>query len=222
MIHIQHLYNNAKEILQSCFKDKVSFPIDVKAVAERLGIRISCIPMAGLSNENIRRVNSKIMQMSIFKNPFSGKREVELNVDSGIPLASKRFAIAYGIAEYILHPDEKDLFITYEVMPLCPKNESVLSAEILALFLLMPADIVLTELQEYLKERAELQERLTKREAQNFLPVSTEKWVKYLSERAGVTEYHAILGYQYARELSCYISKNEWKEISYESTKISE
>ena len=118
MIHIQHLYNNAKEILQSCFKDKVSFPIDVKAVAERLGIRISCIPMAGLSNENIRRVNSKIMQMSIFKNPFSGKREVELNVDSGIPLASKRFAIAYGIAEYILHPDEKDLFITLEILKL--------------------------------------------------------------------------------------------------------
>lgn len=173
--------------------------------------------MTDLSNENIRRVNSKIMQMSIFENPFRNKREVELDIDSGIPLTSKRFAIAYGIAEYILHPDEKDLFITYEVMPLCPKNESALSAEILALFLLMPEDIVLTELQEYLKERVELQEHLTKREIQNFLPVSTEKWVKYLSERAGVTEYHAILGYQYARELSCCTSEHKRKEISCES-----
>ena len=199
MIHIQHLYNNAKEILQSYFKDEVSFPVDVKAVAERLGIKISCIPMADLSNENIRRVNSKIMQMSIFENPFRNKREVELNVDSGIPLASKRFAIAYGIAEYILHPDEMDLFITYEVMPLCPKNESVLSAEILALFLIMPADIVMAELQEYLKER----------EVQDSFPVSSEEWIKYLSERAGVTEYHAILGYQYARELSCCSLKDK-------------
>ena len=199
MIHIQNLHNNAKEILQSYFKDEVSFPVDVKAVAEHLEIRISCIPMADLSNENIRRVNSKIMQLSIFKNPISGKREVELNVDSGIPLESKRYAIAYGIAEYILHPDEKDLFVTYEVMPLSPKNESVLSAEILALFLLMPTDIVLADLQEYLKER----------EAHNSLPVSSEEWIKYLSERTGVTEYHAILGYQYVRELSCCSLKDK-------------
>lgn len=37
------------------------------------------------------------------------------------------------------------------------------------------------------------------------IPISTEEWIKYLSEKAGVSEYYVAYGYQYLRSVAYWI-----------------
>lgn len=195
MQNLHQMYCFAEELLTECFGEKSSLPIDVLKIAEYLNISVEEIDMEKVSNENRMRINYKLMQLSKPENRFVKETETFLYVEKNIPISSKRYAVAYGIAQYVLCKDEKDVFKTYSVLPLCPIHKEDFDAEVLALFLLLPVKETLMELYDYIAERKK----------KGDIPIGTEDWIKYLSERAGVSEYYAIQGYQYIRNIACFI-----------------
>lgn len=124
-------------------------------------------------------------------------RRVDLFLDScnDVPVASKRYAIANEIAQYIFHKEDKKIYKNYFVMPMCPTKSDALVAEIFSIFLLIPMRNFLQELYDYVKYRIKEQS----------IPISTEEWIKYLSEKTGVSEYYVANGYQYLRSVAYWI-----------------
>ena len=80
-------------------------------------------------------------------------------------------------------------------MPMCPTKSDALVAEIFSIFLLIPMRNFLQELYDYVKYRIKEQS----------IPISTEEWIKYLSEKTGVSEYYVANGYQYLRSVAYWI-----------------
>ena len=60
------------------------------------------------------------------------------------------------------------------------------------------------------------------------IPISTEEWIKYLAERAGVPEYYVAYGYQYLRSCAFLIyqawtaDSEKIKEIKMTKTELKE
>lgn len=128
-------------------------------------------------------------KLSVQKNIFSREKETIIYADKYVPEASKRYAIMNQIVQYILHKDNAEIYKNYFVMPMCPTKSDILVTEIFSVFLLIPMRNFLNEFCEYVKYRTQEQN----------IPISTEEWIKYLSERAGVSEYYVAYGYQYLR-----------------------
>ena len=195
---MQNLYQIcclSEELLTECFGKSFDLPIDILKIAEYLNISIEEIDMEKVSNENTFRINYKLMQLSKLENIFAKENETFLYVEKSIPISSKRYVVAYGIAQYILHKDEKNIFKTYFVLPLCSTKKEDFDAEVLALFLLLPVKKTLLELHDYIAERKK----------NGDIPISTEEWIKYISERGGVSEYYAVQGYQNIRNIACFL-----------------
>lgn len=187
-----------EKLLRYCLtEEELSLPIDIRKVAEVLGIQIEEVNINEFSNENVKRLNHKIAQLSVQKNYFTGEREAIIYADKFVPLSSKRYAIANEIVQYILHEREEEIYESYFVMPMCPVKIDELVTEIFAIFLLIPLRCFLNEFYEY----------VTYRNAEQKIPISTEEWIKYLSERAGVSEYYVAYGYQYLRSAAYWIGR---------------
>ena len=183
----------AEKLLHLCYeKQPISFPIDVSKIADKLGILIEDVNINDFSNEHIKRSNHKIAQLSVQKSIFSREKETIIYADKYVPEASKRYAIMNEIVQYILHKDNAEVYKNYFVMPMCPTKSDILVTEIFSIFLLIPMRNFLNEFCEYVKYRTYEQN----------IPISTEEWIKYLSERAGVSEYYVAYGYQYLRSAS--------------------
>ena len=60
---------------------------------------------------------------------------------------------------------------------------------------MIPMRNFLQELYDYVKYRIKEQS----------IPISTEEWIKYLSEKTGVSEYYVANGYQYLRSVAYWI-----------------
>ena len=80
-------------------------------------------------------------------------------------------------------------------MKMCPTKSDALVTEIFSIFLLIPMRNFLQEFYDYVKYRIKEQN----------IPISTEEWIKYLSEKAGVSEYYVAYGYQYLRSVAYWI-----------------
>lgn len=209
----------AEKLLKYCFEDEpITLPIDIRKVAEKLGMHIEEVNINDFSNENVRRSNHKIAQLSVQKNLISGEKEVTIYADKYIPISSKRYAIANEIAQYILHIDDKKIYENYFVMPMCPVKIDELITDIFSIFLLIPTRNFLNEFYVYVKYRSDEQK----------IPISTEEWIKYLAERAGVSEYYVAYGYQYLRSSAYWIyqawtaDSEKLKEIKMSQTEAKE
>ena len=163
------------------------------------------------SNEHIKRSNHKIAQLSVQESVFSGERETVIYVDKYVPEASKRYAITNEIVQYIFHKDDAMIYKNYFVMPMCPTKSDTLVTEIFSIFLLIPMKNFLNEFCEYVEYRTDEQN----------IPISTEEWIKYLSERSGVSEYYVAYGYQYLRSAAYWVYQAwEFKDNQEKLTEI--
>ena len=186
----------AEKLLNYCFEDeKISLPVDIRKLAEKLDIHIEEMNIDDLSNKNVDRSNHKIAQLLVQNNIFTGEREVIICVDKHIPISSKRYATIYEIAQYILHKDEARIYENYCVVPMCPTKIDKLITDIFSIFLLIPMRNFLNELCEYIEYR----------NSEQKIPIGTEEWIRYLAERAGISEYYAAYGYQYLRGCAYWI-----------------
>lgn len=202
-----------KLILSVLELDKCSLPVDIEQLAEKLNIRIEAEELNAFENENVLRMNRKIGQLVIRKDVYSGEKIVTINVDKMAPLSSKRYAIANEIAHYLLHKDEENYYENYFIMPMCPKHKEEIAIDIFAIFLLVPVRAFFEEFAKYVKERVETQK----------IPITTEDWMRYLSERAVLSEYYVAYGYQYLRAVGYWVYQARYSNNEDEKNiKISE
>lgn len=212
---IQYYWNAgiyAEKLLELCYeKQPIRFPIDISKITEKLGILIEDVNINDFSNEHVKRSNHKIAQLSVQENIFSGEKETIIYVDKYVPEASKRYAITNEIVQYIFHKDDTKIYKNYFVMPMCPTKSDTLVTEIFSIFLLIPMRNFLDEFCKYVKYRTNEQN----------IPISTEEWIKYLSERAGVSEYYVAYGYQYLRSAAYWFYQAwEFKDNQEKLTEI--
>ena len=186
----------AEKLLKYCFEDEeITLPIDIRKIAEKLDIHIEEVNINDFSNENVKRSNHKIAQLLVQNNFFTGGKEVINYADKYIPVSSKRYAIVNEMVQYILHKDETKIYENYFVMPMCPVKIDELITDIFSIFLLIPMKNFVDEFCKYVDYRS----------AEQKIPISTEEWIKYLAERAGVSEYYVAYGYQYLRSCAYWI-----------------
>ena len=209
----------AEKLLEYCYGDKpLSLPINFHKIENKLKIFTGQVDMKDFSNDNIKRPNRKVSQLLIEKNPITQENEVIIYVDKNIPTLQKRYAVTNEIAKYILHINDKKIYEDYFVMPMLPVNSYDLIADIFSIFLLIPMKLFLDEFYEYVKYRSDTQK----------IPISTEEWIKYLAERAGVPEYYVAYEYQYLRSCAFWIyqaltaDSEKLKEIRMTKTELKE
>lgn len=175
---------------EGCF-----FPVDIETLATELGIEIEERNLNEFQNENIRALNRKIGQLVIRKDSYTGQKSVTIYVDSMAPPSSRRYAIANEIVQYLLNYDAEKYYENYFIMPMCPMKMEEIAADIFSVFLLIPMRQFLVEFARYVKYRVSNQK----------IPITTEEWIRYLSERSVLSDYYVAYGYQYLRGIGYWV-----------------
>lgn len=184
-----------KLILDVMGGERCDFPVDVEALAKKLGIAVETENLNEFQNRKIRSLNRKIGQLIIRRNSYTGEREVTIRVEKMAPPSSSRYAIANEIVHYLLHYDDEKYYENYFIMPMCPKTMEEVAADIFAVFLLIPMRQFLVEFSQFVKYEVENQN----------IPITTEEWIQHLSDRAVLSEYYVAYGYQYLRGIGYWV-----------------
>lgn len=171
----------------------MKFPIDVERLAEKLNINIDEEGWSEFPFE--KTMNKKIGQVIISRDVFNDTIRKTIITDKSVALSAKRYAIAHEIVHCIMHYDKKDYYEAYCIMPLCPVSMEEIVADIFAIFLLIPVRLFFDEFVSYIENQRREEE----------MPVTTEKWMKYLAERSLVSEYYVAYGYQQLRYVAYWI-----------------
>lgn len=90
---------------------------------------------------------------------------------------------------------EKERYENYFIMPMIPLNMEELKIDIFSVFLLIPISQFFKEFKEFVEYSRETQR----------VPVATEDWLRYLSEKAVLSEFYTACGYQYLRSVGYWI-----------------
>lgn len=178
------LANKIENFLQKVYQEKgreLEFPVDVRLICEEMGI--SVIPKAiGISAPN--QFNKVLGQISIDMD------EKLIIVNSKVSLKTQRYAIAHSIGRYLLLK-EKSLFEYSYAIPLMPDELGEISADTVALFLLLPLNVFKKEFKDYLKK------------IKNY-PLDVDKWLQYLSDKSQIPVFNLAIGYQQLKQVACH------------------
>lgn len=188
-------YLAEKLLINVLGEDQDTFPVDIEAFAEKLGIEIEEENLNQFQNENVRELNRKIGQLVMRKDSYTNEKRVTIYVDRMAPPSSRRYAIANEIVHYLLHYDEEKYYENYFIMPMCPMKMEEIAVDIFSIFLLIPMRQFVTEFARYVEYRVNNQK----------IPITTEDWIRYLSERSVLSDYYVAYGYQYLRGIGYWI-----------------
>lgn len=182
-----------KLILATLGEEGYHFPIDVVALANKLGIFVVEENLNEFANK--RSMNRKIGQIEIFYDPFFHEKSITIYIDKMAAISSKRYAVAHELVHYILNYDTNDYYEDYCIMPMCPIDVEEIVADIFANFLLIPIRLFFDEFKKYVITQIEREKT----------PVTTEKWMDYLAERSLLSQYYVAFGYQQLRYVAYWI-----------------
>lgn len=197
-------------IIQTLGEENCVFPIDIEALVKEFGIEVEDEFMDKFQNTNVRALNRKIGQLVIRKDSYTGEKSVIIHIDNKVPPSSRRYAIANEFVHYLLHYDEDRYYENYFIMPICPVKMEEIAADIFSVFLLIPMRQFVVEFAQYVEYRVNTQK----------VPISTEEWMRYLSERAVLSDYYVAYGYQYLRGIGYWVyqaynaAEEQMKEIA--------
>lgn len=184
-----------KLIIEILGEEGCEFPVDIEKLAYKLGIEIEEEDLNENANIKILELNRKIGQLVIREDSYTEEKRVIIYVDKLAPPSSRRFAIANEIVHYLLHYDETKLYENYFIMPMCPTKEEEIAADIFSVLLLIPMRKFLSEFSRYVEYRIKNQK----------IPITTEEWLRYLSERSVLSEYYVAYGYQHLRGIGYWV-----------------
>ncbi|MBI5229961.1 MAG: ImmA/IrrE family metallo-endopeptidase [Candidatus Magasanikbacteria bacterium] len=122
------MYTKAKQEAEKIFQDFAITiaPIDVKSIAEKMGIEISYAPSAKYSGMLIRKSDKKSL-MGINNNESTGRM---------------RFTIAHELGHYILHPRDSVNIDYRDKHHSIQKSQKEKLADFFAANLLMPESLI--------------------------------------------------------------------------------
>ena len=217
------LGNYAEELIKMKLGNEGSnMPVDIESLAKNMDIeirdkRLNSYLMQNIWNgdvtyieeiQNVKALNRRIGQLAIRKDSYTNEVEKIIYTDESVPISAKRYAIANEITNYLLYLGENrdnETYDNYSIMPMCPTKLEELTIDIFSVFLLIP-------ISQFFKTFKEFSDKCS--EEQN-VPIGTEEWIKYLSERAGISEYYTACGYQYLRSVAYWIYRAHCVEEEY-------
>ncbi len=206
------IYDCAKALLDSVLGPEYSLPIDIKKVAEKLGLTLSsdnyhidieinhfkdgydCLPLAQL-----------FLRKKIFGTK-NGDLCGTIHLPDYISDKSVRFAIAHSIGRIAFREqkriDSTFKFKAYEdLYPLVSTDE--MTAEVFAYALLLPYHLFIKERKRYESYRSSW-------------PLDYSRWIAYITDTAQMPEYYSVLACQEIKKIDIYVryetAKKELKE----------
>lgn len=202
--NIMHCYWKAGKYAEQLIKtvlgeEDCQLPIDIELLANKLGVEVKEADLNSYQDLELKLdiPNKRIGQLVLRKNSYTNKEEKIIYTERMVPLSSKRFAVAYELSHYLLHQKgtEKERYENYFIMPMIPLDMEELMIDIFSVFLLIPISQFFEEFKEFVEYSRETQR----------VPVATEDWLRYLSEKAVLSEFYTACGYQYLRSVGYWI-----------------
>ena len=129
-------------LIRKVYSDRpVVFPIDIEAIASHIGFEVHYLDFENQESCTTTGILSRLIEEK------QGKMAIVVN--KLLDAKTQRYAIARGIAKYLLRGEESMFEGIYDTT-MIPQDIDTTTEDVIACFLLLPLDLTTSELKEYL------------------------------------------------------------------------
>lgn len=186
-------------LIRKVYGDRpVVFPIDIEAIASHIGFEVHYLDFENQESCTTTGIISRLIEEK------QGKMAIVVN--KLLDAKTQRYAIARGIAKYLLRGEESMFEGIYETT-MIPQDIDTTTEDVIACFLLLPLDLTTSELKEYFG-------RTSSKE------VDSNTWIRQLSDKSMVPVYNAAVCYQYIRQILGYERQKEFESKGFDINKM--
>lgn len=204
MAQVYDLQTRCQEILQDCYGNQaITLPVDIEKVVRELGIEL--VP-EDLNYGSEDAIDLNIASLLYKEDDGDAVIHVDISTESSQDTLKsysdlQKYAIAYELGKIIINGHIKNkkaskmpkatakiwnMISTPYSLPRLYAQMDSFAYEMCAIFLLLPLDLFLDEFLSYIR-------------AAKDYPVIMDKWIKHLSDKAGIPNYQLVNGYQYIK-----------------------
>lgn len=186
-------------LIRKVYSDRpVVFPIDIEAIASHIGFEVHYLDFENQESCTTTGILSRLIEEK------QGKMAIVVN--KLLDAKTQRYAIARGIAKYLLRGEESMFEGIYDTT-MIPQDIGTTTEDVIACFLLLPLDLTTSELKEYLG-------RTSSKE------VDSNTWIRQFSDKSMVPVYNAAIGYQHIRQILGYERQKEFESKGFDINRI--
>lgn len=186
-------------LIRKVYGDRsVVFPIDIEAIASHIGFEVHYLDFENQESCTTTGILSRLIKEK------QGKMAIVVN--KLLDAKTQRYAIARGIAKYLLRGEESMFEGIYDTT-MIPQDIDTTTEDVIACFLLLPLDLTTSELKEYLG-------RTSSKE------VDSNTWIRQLSDKSMVPVYNAAVCYQHIRQVFGYERQKEFENKGFDINRI--
>lgn len=186
-------------LIRKVYGDRpVVFPIDIEAIASHIGFEVHYLDFENQESCTTTGILSRLIKEK------QGKMAIVVN--KLLDAKTQRYAIARGIAKYLLRGEESMFEGIYDTT-MIPQDIDTTTEDVIACFLLLPLDLTTSELKEYLG-------RTSSKE------VDSNTWIRQLSDKSMVPVYNAAVCYQHIRQVLGYERQKEFENKGFDINRI--
>lgn len=204
MEQVYDLQKRCQEILRDCYGSQaITLPVDIEKVADELGVEL--VP-EDLNYGSEDAIDLNIASLLYREDDGDAVIHVDISTENSQDTLKsysdlQKYAIAYELGKIIINGHIKDkkaskmpreaakiwnMISTPYSLPRLYAQMDSFAYEMCAIFLLLPLDLFLEEFLSYIR-------------AAKDHPVIMDKWIKHLSDKAGIPNYQLVNGYQYIK-----------------------
>ena len=186
-------------LIRKVYGDRpVVFPIDIEAIASHIEFEVHYLDFENQESCTTTGILSRLIEEK------QGKMAIVVN--KLLDAKTQRYAIARGIAKYLLRGEESMFEGIYDTT-MIPQDIDTTTEDVIACFLLLPLDLTTSELKEYLG-------RTSSKE------VDSNTWIRQLSDKSMVPVYNAAVCYQHIRQVLGYERQKEFENKGFDINRI--
>ena len=186
-------------LIRKVYGDRpVVFPIDIEAIASHIGFEVHYLDFENQESCTTTGILSRLIEEK------QGKMAIVVN--KLLDAKTQRYAIARGIAKYLLRGEESMFEGIYDTT-MIPQDIDTTTEDVIACFLLLPLDLTTSELKEYLG-------RTSSKE------VDSNTWIRQFSDKSMVPVYNAAVCYQHIRQVLGYERQKEFENKGFDINRI--
>jgi hypothetical protein len=186
-------------LIRKVYGDRpVVFPIDIEAIASHIEFEVHYLDFENQESCTTTGILSRLIEEK------QGKMAIVVN--KLLDAKTQRYAIARGIAKYLLRGEESMFEGIYDTT-MIPQDIDTTTEDVIACFLLLPLDLTTSELKEYLG-------RTSSKE------VDSNTWIRQFSDKSMVPVYNAAVCYQHIRQVLGYERQKEFENKGFDINRI--
>ena len=186
-------------LIRKVYSDRpVVFPIDIEAIASHIGFEVHYLDFENQESCTTTGILSRLIEEK------QGKMAIVVN--KLLDAKTQRYAIARGIAKYLLRGEESMFEGIYDTT-MIPQDIDTTTEDVIACFLLLPLDLTTSELKEYLGRTSSME-------------VDSNTWIRQFSDKSMVPVYNAAIGYQHIRQILGYERQKEFESKGFDINRI--